>query len=521
MSAALTILPQSSKDDTNPVAQANRSPISEIPTDVLFAIFETVIMAWDAVHMMPAILCRVCTRWRDCVGKSPTLWSTIRAYEVLDLTTVLLEHEIRRVKTFLRRSQECPLTIDIAIYSYIRHEGDDNAWADSLLIFHDKLQELSQALGQHAHRIKSLTLVIDEYQSTTSILSGLTNVAMPMLTHWDVRNIYDQSWDLDEDLEDEEVNAHSVLLHPPETPEERWMTMCPNLQFVSLHAVPHHWPRFSPTNLVTLEIRMIQEKWRPSASALERILRTNAHSLERLMLSVALPPSISLGEPIALPNLEWIELGFTHTAEVVTLINAIEVPSLRVLILCDSRREHLPINLRDNRAFDDGIANLFAVLVSRFPLHQLTDMTLRHIALCPMPCASAEVLSQCMEIAIDFFCRLVNLNFLAISNSDVVTLDALNRVQIRVESQRPKFPVPKLSFLQITDTGYKILQFFLRQRLSDTKVYKPLKALVITMPNSWYQMSKWDTLNVKRLAQEVFPLVSRLTSDAERQLAAT
>lgn len=520
----MTFLPRSMQDDTDLLVRrpTTASPISEIPVDVLLEIFETLILAWDAVQIMPVLLCSVCTRWRDCVRNSPTLWSTIRTYEVLDLTTVILEHEIKRVKMFLRRSQGCPLTIDIAIYSYLRHEGEDNAWADSLPDFHDKLKELSQALGKHAHRIKSLTLVIDEYQSTTSILSGLKEVSMPMLTHWDVRNLYDENWSFDdENLEDEEVNAHSVLLHPLGTSEEQRMAMYPNLKFVSLHAVPLHWSRFSLNNLVTLEIRMIPEKWRPSASTFGRILRANAHSLERLVLSVALPTGIYLGEPIALPNLEWIELGFTHTAEIIPFINTIEVPILRVLILCDSRREYLPIGLSNDPAFDNGITDLFAVLVSRFPLRQLTDMTLRHIALCPVPSPSAEVFSSRMDIAIDFLRRLENLNFLTVSNSDVITLEALNRLQVRVEAQQPKHPLPKLTFLQITDTGYKILQDFLQQRLNGPNVYNALVALVITMPNSWYLASRWDTFNTKRLAQEVFPLVSRLSDDAEQQLAVT
>ncbi|KAG6884854.1 hypothetical protein C0993_007788 [Termitomyces sp. T159_Od127] len=506
--------------DRNTVPRTTTSPITDIPVDILLAIFKTLVL--DAVEILPQILCRVCTRWRDCVENSPTLWSTIRAYEVLDLTTVVIEREIKRIKTFLTRSQNCPLTLDIAVFSYLRYERSrqQEAWANSLPDFHGKLRELSQAFGEHAHRIKSLTLVIDDYRSTTNILSGLKDVAMPMLTRWDVTNMFDESWSLDEeDLEDEEVDAHSVLLHPLETPMEERMAMYPKLQFVSLHAVPQHWSQFSPTNLVTLEIRMVPEKWRPSAFAFECILRTNAHSLERLTLSVSLPSGIYTGEPVTLPNLKWIELGFIHTAEVINFIDAIEVPNLRVLSLCDSRREYLHIDLLSNDpATDTGITDLFAVLVSRFPLRQLTDVTLRHIVLCPMPAPSAEFFSSRMDIAIDFFCRLENLNFLAISNSDIVTLDALNRVQVRVESQRPKFPAPKLSHLQIMHTGHRILQYFLQQRLSSPKVYK---SLVIYMPRIWYDTFKWNTSNLKKLAQEVSLFITWLGHDAVQQLALT
>ncbi|KAH0589932.1 hypothetical protein J132_06353 [Termitomyces sp. J132] len=519
MSSPSTVPPPSLSPVVTQQAVA-ASPISEIPIDILLAIFETLVLAWDAVQIMPILLSRVCTRWRDCVVNSPTLWSTIRTYEVLDLTTVSFDHEIKRVKTFLMRSKGCLLTIDIAIYSYLRHEGEENAYADSLPEFHARLHELSQALRIHAHRIKSLMLVVDEYQSTASILSSLKDVAMPMLAHWDVLSIYDQSWGVDdEDLEDEEVHAHSVLLHPS---NEHCVSLYPNLRSVSLHAVPHHWSRFSPSNLVMLEIKMIPLKWRPSAPALMRILRANAHSLERLMLSVALPPDAYDAEVIPLPNLELIEFGFTHTSEVISLINAIEVPNLRVLMICDSRREYLhPTDRWKDSDFDAGITDLFAVIASRFPLSQLTEMKLRHIALCPMPSPTPELLTDRMDIAIDFFCRLENLNFLAIYDSDFVTLDALNRVKRRVQAHPPKFPVPKLTFLQITDTRYKILQHFLWQRLGGSKVYKPLDSLVITMPSHWYQTSKWDTMNTKRLAQEVFPLISWLSPDEEQQLAAT
>ncbi|KAG6890518.1 hypothetical protein C0995_007717 [Termitomyces sp. Mi166 len=494
--------------------------MSNIPTDILLAIFETLTLSWDAVQNIPILLSSVCMRWHDCVVNSPILWSTIRLFGFLDLTTFFFDHEIKRINVFLRRSQDCPLTIDLALYSYLRHEGEDNVYADHLPDFHAKLQDLSHTLGQHAHRIKRLMLVIDEYKSTISILSGLKNVPMPMLTHWDVRNVYDESWNLEEDLEDEEVDADSGLLHSRETSEERWMYLYPNLRSVSLHAIPHHWSRFSPSNLVILEIKMVPAKWRPSASTLARILRTNAHSLEKLMLSVALPSGTYLGEVITLPNLESIELGFTHTSEVIPFINAIKVPNLRVLILSDNRRQDLhPTDRQNDPDFDPGITDLFAVIASRFPLHQLTGITLRHIALCPTPSPSAEVLSNRMDIAVDFFCRLENLNYLTVSDSDLVTLDALNRVQMHVDPQRPKSSVPNLTFLQIMETGYKILQGFLLQRLSSSKVYKTLDTLVITMPNSWYQASKWDTLNTKKLAQEVLPLVSRHSVDAE-QLAA-
>ena len=498
------------------------SPISDIPLDILLAIFETLVLAWDAAQAMPILLARVCTRWRDCVVNSPTLWSTIRTYEVLDLMTVSLDHEIKRVKAFLVRSKDCPLIIDIAIYSYLRHEGEDNEYADNLPDLHARLQDLSQALGKHAHRIKHLTLVVDEYQCSASILSGLKGVAMPMLAHWDVLNVYDESWTYDEqDLEDEAVHAHPVLLHPREMSTDQPVSLYPNLQSVSLHAIRHDWPLFSPNNLTFLEIKMLPDKWRPSALALADILRTNAHSLERLMLSMALPTTPYDDEVITLQNLELIELGYTHTSEAISFINAIEAPNLQSLILCDSRREYLhPIDRWNDPAFDAGITDLFPVIVGRLPLSQLTDMTLRHIALCLTRSPSAEILNNRMEMAIDFFCRLENLNFLAVSGSDFVTLAALNHIQIRDEDQLPKFPVPKLAFLQITDTRYKILQHFLLQRLGGPKDYKPLGSLTITMPSNWYETSSWATMNTTRLAEEVFPLISRLSDDEERQLAA-
>ncbi|KAG6917269.1 hypothetical protein DXG01_003217 [Tephrocybe rancida] len=507
--------------------RAAPSPLSLLPIDLLLAIFESASLSWDASASILITLSRVCSRWRDCIMKTPTLWATIRVVEIMDTTLSSIERETKRVKAFLKMSRACALVLDFAIYTYFRHEGEENGYADNLPAFLAEVGEISKVIGQHASRIRSLTLLVDEYSTNGSILSGLVGVPMPILERWDVRNTYDEVFgNEDDDIEDEEEDAHSVLLHPLATvPSKQPSSLYPSLQVLSLNSVPLHWSRYAPSALVTLEITMLPDVWRLSASAIGHILQRNAHSLETLTLLGALSSNSSKLQTVVLPNLAFMELGFYHTSELTPFLNGIDVPKLKTFILYDSRRQELhPSDRSEDSMFDAGIVDLFSVIARRLPVAKIWDLTLRHIAFCPPNTFPSLDVSRYIarggEAALEFFYSLESLKFLLLCGPDQATLDGLNRAKtFRVS--RPRLPTPRMTILHIADTGFHMLKSFLWSRLAYPDAHNKLVALVISMPFSWYHMTQWQTVDTSSLAKEVVSFATKVSSEVEKELMIT
>lgn len=505
----------------DPEPQVDPSPISQLPTDPLLAAFQTAVFASDAYTLLPITLSQVCSRWRDLAINTPTLWRNIVAVNELEASTASVEKTLKRVQAFLTLSRECHLSIEITFLSWSIHQGesgDENPCVVNLPLFRQRISEISTAIGQHVHRIANFKLTVDEYETTAIVMRGLGSMSMPILKTWYVHNAYEEqafSHPENEPEYEEEVHAHSLLLRP-DTNADDDSSLYPKLRHVCIRSTPLHWRRFSPRNLVSLELGMLQTTSRPFSAILHKILSANAHSLERLCLHAALRGD-EWAETCALPNLEWLELGFIDSSEPVAFLNAIEAPKLKRLAICDLMRLNYCPCFGLGDAFDPNIADLFKVVMRRLPLHNLWYLALTHIALCPphqhpVQPSHVEVYVQALTFALKFFCELTALTDLALSGPDHATMDALNHILPRSMERhgttQPRLPTPQLCNLSVADAPSLVLRHFINQRVENQRTFRPLDGLALSMPKEWFATVSRDCVKWSSLAHKILPHVS-------------
>ncbi|KAG6856797.1 hypothetical protein H0H87_000493 [Tephrocybe sp. NHM501043] len=514
-----------------------RSYISILPVELLLEIFQMVYAdcstAPASFHPLVS-LSHVSKPWRDCLLNTPTFWGTIQIVAMLDKTTAMIENEIERVNIFLERSKDCPLTIHITTYSYVRHKAmEDKDFAQNVPAFLSQLEKLSAALHRHADRFFSFFLLVDEYPCTASILSSLADVPMPWLEKWTVKNVFDEMCDLEEDyLEAEEEDSHMVLLR--DTQElfgKLSKPLYPNLRHVTLNSVPLHWSGFAPSNLIFLEITMLPGGWRPTVWALGYILGASANTLQKLILLTAISPDQSLVPNIvSLPCLHFLVLGFENPLELVPLLNMIEVPDLQTLVINDHFRQTLhPADRATTTPYVTETIELFRVLATRLPLSRISDVTLRHIALGPgllTPLASFETQEEIdqhmractpgLDVAKNFFRSLTSVKSLLVCGPDLVTSRAV-QLLCEMTSKRPSrsdFPAPRIVRicrpLEITS--------YLWTRLRDLCTTHALTKLIHDMPCNWYHFSQWKTLDPLTTETSTLSLVSYFLQKVEKEL---
>ncbi|KAG6864953.1 hypothetical protein C0991_006140 [Blastosporella zonata] len=445
----------------------------------------------DASPQRLATLAQVCVSWYDCIMGNPTFWTTIRVVETLQTSSTSIERTIQRVKAILRLSKSLPLIVDIIVHSYILHDGEDNEFAYALPCFRIKLEELSRVLRSHADRILEFTLVVDECISARSITSGLINVPMSLLRKWDVRNIWAECEEIYATEPEVEENSHHVLLLDEASREQY-----PNLRIVSLHAVHMRWSEFSPDHLTRLDITMPSDDGsRPSLSALAQILRANSNSLESLTLLTAIRSNdkTPIPETISMRSLRFMALGFFHTSELIPLLSCVEVSSLKTFILSDHRRQAHGSFHSSDTDYDSGINQLFDVISKRFPLSQIWDVTLRHIAFCHGTLRQAVPPSNASLI--EFLCSLTSLKVLLLDDPDVVTVRAFDAVEnLKVISKE----MPKPRWTQIPAKLPFMLDSFLWTRIENPEIHAALVSLNTSMPKHWHHFTQWRTAMNRR-----------------------
>ncbi|KAG6864042.1 hypothetical protein C0991_000705 [Blastosporella zonata] len=522
---------------THKVALAS---ILDLPNELLLKIF-TSAAETATTDVNPAVegvrdtsyyivrFAKTCRYWHTCIMNHGAFWSTICVIETLETSTASIERNIERTKTCLQRSKLCPLTIYISIQSHNQHAGEENGFSDNISAFRSQLKELSKALRPYADRIVSFDLIVDEYHSTACILCALVGVPMPLLNKWVAVNTFEEMFALeDTDPEDEELFSHPIFAQS-DTKLVSEESLHPELRVVSLNSIPLSWSQFSLRKLTTLEITMLPDAWRPSAFTLGEILRTSADSLESITLLAALSSEKScIRQTIMMPRLHSMVLGFVNTSELIPFLNGIEVPNLKMLVLNDIRRRILhPTDRFIDNGFDHGIVNLFNVMIRRFPIGQLQNLILRHIAFCPsrrtlgnLP--TSEILAHLAagaETAAKFFCSLESLQLLTLCGPDQVTLEALNGVQVFNDGTLPKFLTPRMTDLSLFEIGFYMLATFLWTRLNSQRAFIALTTFTIAVPNDWFLKFPWWSMVVTSdVAKTIVCRTSNLPAELEAQL---
>ncbi|KAG6824086.1 hypothetical protein H0H92_008038, partial [Tricholoma furcatifolium] len=273
-----------------------------------------------------------------CTFDLGSLAPTITIEETLSIDTSKLDwqQEVARVKVDLESSKHCLLSINLKFWSFTVHKGNPNEFEPFISNFRNALIDIAKEIAQHAHRIQHFQLVVDEGATTLCIVAPFFARLMHRLLTWNVQKRLESGWaSVSNNWNFDEPSAHSALIQRSGLD----FSLYPNLLSVVFRAVPVDWALFMPKNLVSLDISLLSTVFGLSLHDLHRILKANAHSLKNLTLSVALYGKTGFHGGIFLSQLKTLNLGFIHTNELHTFLQALHVPNLEEFGLCDSRFE--------------------------------------------------------------------------------------------------------------------------------------------------------------------------------------
>ncbi|KAJ7202652.1 hypothetical protein GGX14DRAFT_463158 [Mycena pura] len=128
-----------------------RSPILEIPPEILSEIFERFVPAypeWPPLSgiLSPLLLCRICRYWREIAMSTPTLWAAID----LSIDNQAEEQQLELLDLWLSRSGSCPLSLSIEVT--VRGSPDTMP--------HPSLSQLLPTIIRHCERWVHIKLVV-------------------------------------------------------------------------------------------------------------------------------------------------------------------------------------------------------------------------------------------------------------------------------------------------------------------------------------------------------------------------
>ncbi|KAF5377010.1 hypothetical protein D9615_007329 [Tricholomella constricta] len=515
-------------------------PLQKLNIDIMLTIFTALLASPDSSPTSPVTLSQVCRSWRDLFLESPTLWTNILVSEELSTTNASLDRAYKRVEAYLARSGGCSLAIQLSFVTWGPQESteqpEDSPYYHTLPAFFHRLNDIGRAIAKHAARIRTFSLTVDEMECTAAVLGGFGLAKMPLLEAWTVRNtdeeqVSDNPPNNPDALlaEQKEMEAHYALCHPESLimNHDKVASLYSNLRFLSLHTTPLVWSEFCPRNLVTLEITMLPLVHRPSSADLCHILLANAHSLESLRLDGCVSPDSEWPESCLVPNVEFLQLGFYKSCELLPLLNAIQVPALRRFVLTDIHRQRKDPSERLLSQFDEDIILVLRAIGDKLPIHEIWHAQFEHIALCPsshqIPLDEAEnALKLARRFTVKFFSGWKKLTHLFLHGPDRATLEGLNSIlPCSMEmhgTTEPRVPAPALTTLQVENCVASVLGSFLRIRVAHPQSFHALLGLVIKMPRNWFDAVKWDTRNLTVLAKEVFPIYTQLSPEVQTEL---
>jgi len=498
----------------NSTALAPRHHIfSKVPDEIFYEIFRRSTHSPNAPAVQPIILSQVSRAWRALAWSAPEFWNRILIIEDLEMDTVELDKTLHRVRHFLKLSNAWPLQLSICVFSYERHLGadaPDDPYCANLDRFRERLRILSALIAPHVARIKVLDITCDEFDIIVDLFSGIpAYTPMPLLEVLAICNTYEDET-LSEDLDyPEDAEALTILLRPPSgvLAETAAAVLYPRLSSVMLHGVPLDWNRFCPRNLEVLTLGYLARNVRPKDAVVRRILSENQDSLMSLSLAGCLVGdswSEEGREAVPwdpLPELDHLAVGFTHPKEVIPFLSAIQVPEIKAFELKNMEAELTAVPERAQLPYHEESKTLVQTVAWNIPLHRLDVLTLEHIAFSPprddISLGDVQIMHNwnaqpIPKHAYRFFSSLTSLRTLVLHDADAITLDVVNYLVPKdtEDHHHSHVPVPALHSLELSGTGYALLNSFLEaRRKSDS--YSAL-GLTLGIPRSWEPLLTLD-----------------------------
>lgn len=291
----------------------------------------------------PVRMSHVCRRWRELAIQTPTLWTT------LDFSERRPWHKTRE---WIIRSKESPLDIfiDVSLPNDIPFPND----IDSDIYFSDVVMREAQAdLGymlnlviDQAYRWRTFKLTVDAYEHMVLALKRLeqwpANPGAPVLRTL-VLNCHEDHDDSEAETGNGD-NEQTRLFMP-------FGGHAPKLEKVELWGVHLGWKMFIPlgerlssaldaspsaiTKLTELELAYHTNDVRPSYADFVNIVRCSPTLTSLKLLDSGPAPRLheSPAQPLFLPNLRHLTLGFFEEDYAISLLRLLYTPALKILVL--------------------------------------------------------------------------------------------------------------------------------------------------------------------------------------------
>ncbi|KAI6007495.1 hypothetical protein EDC04DRAFT_2582764 [Pisolithus marmoratus] len=283
----------------------------------------------EVLSSFQVIVSHVCRHWRTVALETPSLWTTIKVSSGD-------RPPFERVTAFLERSKSLPL--DICIDSVFPDDLSDNEDEPVELLI-DDLQVLCTLLIPHVPRWGSLEVRVASYEHMYKFLRAVSDPSVPPASQLRALELYHH---------DESDNDISTFPEPDFSDHFTLFSgSAPRLRNLTLWGVHVDWTQgwLRSSNLVELELAYHTQDVRPDSSAFSAMLHAAAPTLEKLCLEMSGPSgewiiepgapewSVDANNPILLPKLIQLELGFSPPSEVIALLRKLCLPSLKALAL--------------------------------------------------------------------------------------------------------------------------------------------------------------------------------------------
>lgn len=361
----------------------------------------------------PLLVSQVNKTWRSLAHQSSWLWSSIvfRGFPKFVIVPLSPNHKVNPnfyyplIAYFLQRSRKQPLDIHIDIrdphHDYTIREVDVGGQGHPI----DTLMHL---LTPHGPRFKTFRFIANSWIDTIQLLRHhIYQLHMPQLESFELSRAHlSQAF-----LFVFEPRPFLRRVPFPVKPDEgagnagqsgpvvqrRW----PSVRRVIISGTPLRWSLWCFPNLESLTLTFIAAEARPSPSDFRAMLRSVAHSLRHLDLQGSTPILNPLDEsqmeyggldPIQLPALCSLSIGYTEVHHLAYIIRSVGAPSIVSLEICDlwpCYREFCQQVEQMNRGyvFDTirDASGMVGMIMSHMPfnLRCIQNLTLRYMKLQP------------------------------------------------------------------------------------------------------------------------------------------
>ncbi|KAK0199524.1 hypothetical protein DFS33DRAFT_225944 [Desarmillaria ectypa] len=457
-------------------AQASQDvvPINRLPLELLQSIFGFTTLS-PADPTAPWRLSLVCKFWRAIVTSFPLLWTNIVIDNGSPNPDGFIDMGARSafpvLMSYLRFSSPLPVNISVSVRGMPRaHSPLTRAHAGVL----------SHIFRRLSRRIRSMNFTFDSWEFYGLLTEGLTHVQMPVLVQWRARYINDPLVIYNEGFRAKNLDCRfesTILTAGASRPHElvsRGIALYPNLRYLYLVSTPMPWDMFCPSNLIELHIYDLPPQYRPDAIQLRQILELSRDTLQALELSGIIFQDSALGDPLTMPRVHTLKLGFSLAEELGGLFPELQFPALRSLEVnnLDRKSTWFGCSPEDMQL---AVTPAFEALAMFLPLHQLKHLRLDCITF-HLPSNHLPTSGSGQDpVSLTFFKNLTSLTSLSLYSPDVVTFGCMN--------YSPDI-LPALKALKISTPGVNYYEHILSfwQERAHMPTCKMLEHFELTLP---------------------------------------